>query len=34
MARSGSRASAVTQPGVLTSEREHYATCGQRLWIA
>jgi hypothetical protein len=34
MARSGSRASAVTQECVLTPEREDCPTCGQRLWIA
>lgn len=34
MARRGSRASAVTQACVLTPEREHCPTCGQRLWIA
>ncbi len=34
MARSGSRAGAVTQECVLTPEREHCPTCGQRLWIA
>jgi hypothetical protein len=34
MARSGSRASAVTQECVLTPERADCPTCGQRLWIA
>lgn len=36
MGRSGSRAAAVTpeRERVLTPEREHCATCGQRLWIA
>jgi hypothetical protein len=34
MARSGSRASAVTQACVLTPERVDCPTCGQRLWVA
>lgn len=34
MARSGSRASAVTQECVLTPERDDCPTCGQRMWIA
>ncbi len=34
MGRSRSRAEAVSQERVLTPEREHCATCGQRLWIA
>ncbi len=34
MGRSRSRGAAVTQERVLTPEREHCASCGQRLWIA
>ena len=34
MARSGSRASAVTQACVRTPERVDCPTCGQRLWVA
>src|SRR5260370_19697157 len=34
MGRSGSRVADVSQERVLTPEREHCASCGQRLWIA
>jgi len=34
MGRSGSRVTDVSQERVLTPEREHCASCGQRLWIA
>src|SRR5258708_15633670 len=34
MGRSGSRVAGVSQERVLTPEREHCASCGQRLWIA
>jgi hypothetical protein len=34
MGRRGSRAAEVTQERILTPEREHCVSCGQRLWIA